>query len=1170
MIPWKNLLRLLVPLSLVGVAYATDYDIGPGQPLSRIGQVAMHDLRAGDTVRIHWRAEPYREKFRISGEGTADRPIRVMGVPGPNGERPVIDGENATTHPGDVWPTFVSGGEEQSIGDLGLVMVYRGPGRDFEYKPKHIEISGLEIRHGRKTYTFTDAGGAVRRYGGSGIWMLGCEDVSIINCKIHDCGDGIFAKSNGEEATATRRIRIAQCHIENNSEIPPPPPAFAFASHNIYTECFGIVFEDNFFGPTRPGSNGGNLKDRSTGTVIRNNWIEGGLRLIDLVEAQDAWPMAQNDPAYRRALVHGNYLVSGPGQAATAVHYGGDSGSLNTYRKGRLEFHHNTVVFRRDLSEIYRVRVFEISSNDEELMAWNNVIYRESATPDATPALLYLGLSEGRHNFGTNWISPGWGPWDNGIPGIGTMVGLEKLVSPGGESPGFVNAAAGDYRLGAYSPVRDIGEALPVGAPESPLQYVMHRRSEVRPVVGAPDPGASEFVPPSGPVAPEAHPQDLAVVQNRPLEVRLTGYDGNGDTLGFAVVSQPSNGVLSGTAPTLTYMPSAGFLGNDSFVFVTFDAGLTSAPVTVSLTVERPRYLLTVQGGSGGGRYVAGSTIELAANEAAAGQRFITWAGAAVADSIRPTTTLVMPEGDTTVAALFRAVPPANGPFLYEVGPGRPYATLSAVPWTRLFPGDTVRVHWRPEPYAEKVLIPGRGTATAPIRFEGVRGPAGQRPVISGLGAVTGTNTAFASWDVSQYLGLVTVARADGDSPFFKPGHIRISGFELRDIQPTPNGVLPIVWFEAAAIRLDGAEQVWIEDCDIHDAPTGITARLNGGEFGLTRDLVIERCLFHRLGAVGSYSGANLNTEVAGITVRSCLLGPPLEGSFGDNVLDRSAGTVFEANRIEGGARMLEIAAPIGEVGNLIRNDPRFNLTRVVGNLILVTHREATQPVFCGADLSDRDRPRTGTLEMLHNTVLIRSGTYQVNIPSVGTPVAVDFRGNIIHRAGSERIQLLGDRGTLNCGVNWVSPGWESVSPAVVNGAANLIGAANNDPGLDANLRPVPASPCRDAAVGTGPTLQYLDIARSQIRGVIGGAADLGAFEAGLVEPGSGAVLTVGASANALQLRLTGTPSAAYRVLSSSDLSTWTGVGEFTLPTSGEVDLPSPGLVESHRFFRVE
>jgi hypothetical protein len=106
MIHWTSLIRLLALMTVAAAGRAAEYDIGPGQPLSRIGQVAMHDLQAGDTVRIHWRAEPYREKFRISGEGTAAQPIRVVGVPGPNGERPVIDGENATTHPGTSGPSL--------------------------------------------------------------------------------------------------------------------------------------------------------------------------------------------------------------------------------------------------------------------------------------------------------------------------------------------------------------------------------------------------------------------------------------------------------------------------------------------------------------------------------------------------------------------------------------------------------------------------------------------------------------------------------------------------------------------------------------------------------------------------------------------------------------------------------------------------------------------------------------------------------------------------------------------------------------------------------------------------------------------------------------------------------------------------------------------------------
>ena len=267
---------------------------------------------------------------------------------------------------------------------------------------------------------------------------------------------------------------------------------------------------------------------------------------------------------------------------------------------------------------------------------------------------------------------------------------------------------------------------------------------------------------------------------------------------------------------------------------------------------------------------------------------------------------------------------------------------------------------------------------------------------------------------------------------------------------------------------------------------------------------------------------------------------------------------------------MLELAAPIGEAGNLIRNDSRFNLTRVVGNLIHVTHREAGQPVFCGADLSDPDRPRTGTLEMLHNTVLINSGAYEVRVPSVGIPITVDFRGNIIRRAGDERIVLLGDRGTLNSGVNWMSPGWLLGSPAAINGAANIIGSANNDPGLDASYRPLAGSPCRDAALEPLLSVQYRDLADGQLRGVIGPAADLGAFEGGLAEPGPTATLTSSLSGNILQLRLGGTPSAAYRVLWSPDLSTWQPVGIYTLPPPGELELPGLDINGALGFFRVE
>src|SRR5262245_26716539 len=82
-------------------------------------------------------------------------------------------------------------------------------------------------------------------------------------------------------------------------------------------------------------------------------------------------------------------------------------------------------------------------------------------------------------------------------------------------------------------------------------------------------------------------------------------------------------------------------------------------------------------------------------------------------------------------------------PAVYDVGPGQPLATVGAVPWGTLAPGDTVRIHWQPTPYHEFILLSTRGTAAAPIRVQGVAGPNGERPVLDGQNATTGPNINF-------------------------------------------------------------------------------------------------------------------------------------------------------------------------------------------------------------------------------------------------------------------------------------------------------------------------------------------------------------------------------------------------------------------------------------------
>lgn len=77
-------------------------------------------------------------------------------------------------------------------------------------------------------------------------------------------------------------------------------------------------------------------------------------------------------------------------------------------------------------------------------------------------------------------------------------------------------------------------------------------------------------------------------------------------------ITGPSNGILTGTPPTLTYTPNPGYFGPDSFDFTVTDATGTSAPATVSITVISTANQLPVAdlNGSGGGQNISLGYLE--------------------------------------------------------------------------------------------------------------------------------------------------------------------------------------------------------------------------------------------------------------------------------------------------------------------------------------------------------------------------------------------------------------------------------------------------------------------------------------------------------------------------------------------------------------------------------
>lgn len=446
-------------------SYATAYSVGPGQPLASIGQVPWATLAPGDEVLIYYRAQPYAEKWVIGRQGTAVAPIVVRGVLGPNGERPIITGNGATT-PAPL--NFTN--EQRGVIKIGSSNV------PADTLPSYIVIENLEVRSAHPSYSFTDDGGVVRTYAtnAAAIYVEKAQHLTIRNCVLHDSGNGLFiGVFDGE----TQDIRLERNYFHGNGIV-----GSGF-EHNTYTAALGIVYDGNRFGPLRSGAGGNNLKDRSAGLVVRYNWIEGGNRQLDLVDGEDSINVV-NDPRYHQTFVYGNVLIEPDGAGnSQVVHYGGDSGDTTIYRKGTLYFHHNTVISKR----AGNTTLMRLSTDEEHADVRNNILYI-TATGDRLGMVDEDGVMDLTHN----WIKAGWVDSHSGLP---AMVN-DDATSISTASPGFVNEAGQDYHLSALSDGVDAGTALhPSTLPAHAVtaQYVSHQSTEPRLLSAAPDLGAFEL-----------------------------------------------------------------------------------------------------------------------------------------------------------------------------------------------------------------------------------------------------------------------------------------------------------------------------------------------------------------------------------------------------------------------------------------------------------------------------------------------------------------------------------------------------------------------------------------------------------------------------------------------------------------------------------------------------
>lgn len=481
------------------------FDIGPGSYANTGGTYAeVHlfpwlELVPGDVVRIHHRAEPYRGIIYLNVHGTEAAPVKVYGVAGENGELPVISGEDALLGA----ELYEYAADAQVLG-LGLIVI-----RDsYDDKPGYIELANLDIRDASNGYEFSyfDAGANLWRerawVRGCGVWLK-AEHVSILGCRVHNNNEGIFSQANANlPGDITSDLLIQGCHIYHNGTLRGSVDANGDEisndlDHNLYIQSAGAVIEFCRIGNMRPTSGGSSLKDRSSGTIIRYNFIESGARLLDLVEPEDTHEIIVD----QTTLVYGNILVNdyaapeGVPKSSAMIHYGFDNDPEES-RRGRLYFYNNTVFVRCSRTGDdgnWRTKFFEFGREDGDVPIdpaemYDNIIHVLPAAEGDDYTFLNLLTVYGDVRMGAgNWIAN----WDTelcrvidagGLPYVAEgdpvpVWGTMTLIDPArpiltGRDPGFEDVEAYDFRLRADSPLRGSGAPLPAYLENSyPVQY---------------------------------------------------------------------------------------------------------------------------------------------------------------------------------------------------------------------------------------------------------------------------------------------------------------------------------------------------------------------------------------------------------------------------------------------------------------------------------------------------------------------------------------------------------------------------------------------------------------------------------------------------------------------------------------------------------------------------
>ena len=387
------------------------------------------------------------------------------------------------------------------------------------------------------------------------------------------------------------------------------------------------------------------------------------------------------------------------------------------------------------------------------------------------------------------------------------------------------------------------------------------------------------------------------------------------------------------------------------------------------------------------------------------------------------------------------------------------------------------------------------GTEADPIVVLGVPATDGRLPVIDGANAVTRDELSY--WNERR--SVIKIGGSNLPSDSLVPAWIYIEGLEIRGAHPDnsftdDSGGSDTYADNAASVHVEQGEHITIRGCSIHGSGNGIFSGSGSSDLRIVGNHVYGN------GIVGSIYEHNSYTESLGILFEANHYGPLRAGAGGNNLKDRSAGTVIRFNWIEDGNRQLDL---VETDYDFIAQHASYAQTFVYGNVLYESRDDGnSQMIHFGGDGGGVYR---GTLYLFHNTFLsLRSGNTTLVALSTDSQ-ALDARNDLVaSSAGPNTLALTNGRGASTWHNSYLPTEYRSTHQGSLSGSVDTVDVRTGDaPGFmdqaagDLRLRTdsEAAGPTADHAAATAgyPVVSSFD----PTQGMTARAthADPGAFE---------------------------------------------------------------------------